>query len=128
MNRKTVEASRMKHTKELMCKPNVVGVAMGYKVKGGKRTKHLSVVVFVEKKLGKLELNEGDIIPEYVDEVKTDVIETGKFKALQLRTDKWRPAPGGVSIGHKDISAGTLGCLVERKEIIYKCKDCGYEW
>lgn len=31
------------------------------------------------------------------------------------RTKDWRPAPGGISIGHYQITAGTLGCLV-RKE------------
>jgi len=36
------------------------------------------------------------------------------IRALQGHTDRWRPAPGGVSIGHADITAGTLGCLVIR--------------
>jgi hypothetical protein len=30
-----------------------------------------------------------------------------------------RPAPGGVSIGHRDITAGTLGCLVKKNGIIH---------
>jgi len=30
---------------------------------------------------------------------------------LAARTDRWRPAPGGVSIGHPRITAGTLGVL-----------------
>jgi len=46
--------------------------------------------------------------------MKTDVQETGVIRALQDRTSKWRPAPGGVSCGHIDITAGTLGCLVTR--------------
>jgi hypothetical protein len=29
------------------------------------------------------------------------------------RTKKWRPLVGGISIGHKSITAGTLGCFVE---------------
>jgi hypothetical protein len=29
------------------------------------------------------------------------------------RTKKWRPLVGGISVGHKNITAGTLGCLVE---------------
>lgn len=29
------------------------------------------------------------------------------------RTRRWRPLVGGISIGHKDITAGTLSCLVE---------------
>jgi hypothetical protein len=44
----------------------------------------------------------------------TDVIETGVIRALQSPTEKHRPAPGGVSIGHRDITAGTLGCLVKK--------------
>src|SRR2546428_7451149 len=28
------------------------------------------------------------------------------------RTDLWRPAPGGVSVGHVRITAGTLGGVV----------------
>ena len=48
-------------------------------------------------------------IPKEIEGYKTEVIETGEFIALQERTDKWRPAPGGVSIGHYSITAGTLG-------------------
>jgi hypothetical protein len=29
------------------------------------------------------------------------------------RTKKWRPLVGGISIGEKSITAGTLGCIVE---------------
>jgi hypothetical protein len=46
----------------------------------------------------------------------TDVIETGVIRALQSPTEKHRPAPGGVSIGHRDITAGTLGCLVKKDD------------
>ncbi|NIU63493.1 MAG: hypothetical protein GWN66_23410, partial [Pseudomonas stutzeri] len=51
--------------------------------------------------------------------MQTDVQETGVIRALQDHTAKWRPAPGGVSIGHVDITAGTLGCLVVRGDHIY---------
>jgi len=34
---------------------------------------------------------------------------------IQKYSGKYRPAPGGVSIGHKDITAGTLGCVVRDK-------------
>ena len=47
-----------------------------------------------------------------VSGVPTDVWEVGEIRALQARTDRWRPAPGGVSIGHYKITAGTLGCIV----------------
>jgi len=47
----------------------------------------------------------------------TSVVETGKLWAL--RTGRHRPAPGGVSIGHYSITAGTLGCLVEKDGQVY---------
>ncbi|SIR46634.1 hypothetical protein SAMN05421858_2351 [Haladaptatus litoreus] len=31
------------------------------------------------------------------------------LRAAQTRRDRWRPAPAGVSIGHPEITAGTLG-------------------
>ena len=46
--------------------------------------------------------------------MKTDVVETGEIRALQSRTGRVRPAPGGVSIGHYRITAGTLGVVVRR--------------
>jgi len=39
---------------------------------------------------------------------------------IQPNTGKYRPAPGGVSIGHKDISAGTLGCVVWDKQTMQR--------
>ncbi|GAG05381.1 unnamed protein product, partial [marine sediment metagenome] len=38
--------------------------------------------------------------------------EVGEIRPVALRTDKWRPAPGGISIGHYLITAGTLGSTV----------------
>jgi hypothetical protein len=104
-----VSAIRRASTDFLLTKPNVVGVAMGAKVTNGEVTDIPSVVVLVEKKLTPPELNEGDLIPRTIGEVDTDVVEVGKLVAL--RTTMHRPAPGGVSIGHVDITAGTLGVV-----------------
>ena len=38
------------------------------------------------------------------------VVHTGPIDLLSHRF-RMRPAPGGVSVGHKNITAGTLGCL-----------------
>jgi len=63
--------------------------------------------------------SEADIakLPKEVAGMSVIPIVSGRFYALQFlklaeRTEKVRPAPGGVSIGHKDITAGTLGCVV----------------
>lgn len=100
----------------LLARENVVACGVGYKEIGGQRTDEVCVVVSVVRKMPKkpLCLNLGDCIPSILEGVRTDVQETGVIWALQAPIDRWRPAPGGVSIGHKDITAGTLGCLVTR--------------
>jgi hypothetical protein len=60
-----------------------------------------------------------DIVPKKLGEVRTDVQETGVIRALQSHAHRWRPAPGAVSIGHIDITAGTLGCLVTRNDQLF---------
>ena len=101
------------HASELMSKANVVGIGVGYKEKGGQKTDRLSLVVMVRKKVPLSELKREDIVPSEIHRVTTDVKEVGEIKALsQKPTDRWRPAPGGVSIGHYRITAGTLGTVV----------------
>src|SRR2546422_1198252 len=101
-----------------MGKAKVIGVGIGRKVVAGEETEDPAVIVFVERKLPEPQLRKKDIVPKTLDEVKTDVIETGRLKAQAAmaggrpRTDRWRPAPGGVSVGHVRITAGTLGAVV----------------
>ncbi|HTY52408.1 MAG TPA: hypothetical protein VMB35_04380 [Methanomicrobiales archaeon] len=98
---------------DLLERENVVATGIGYKVRGGERTGTLSIVCSVVEKVAGARLAGNALIPPQVGGIPTDVVETGVIRALQARTDRWRPAPGGVSIGHKDITAGTLGCLVK---------------
>lgn len=105
--------------KELFRKKNVVAVGIGYKVAGGKRTTSKAIICSVVKKELLADLKKKDIIPPIVEGMLTDVKETGVIKALKARTDRWRPAPGGVSIGHEWITAGTLGCLVKRGNDVF---------
>jgi hypothetical protein len=104
---------------DLLKRENVVATGIGYKIRNGERTKELSVVCSVVKKLPEAQLTGRAVIPRAVGGIPTDVVETGVVRALQARTVKWRPAPGGVSIGHKDITAGTVGCLVKDDQGTY---------
>lgn len=97
----------------LMAKSNVVATGIGYKITGGTRTDELSILCSVEAKRPRARLGPTEVIPAAVSGVSTDVVPTGPLAVLQDRKGRHRPAPGGVSIGHVDISAGTLGCLVE---------------
>ncbi len=105
-----------KHEPSIMARKNVVGLGVGYKETKGVKTDRMALVVMVTKKVSAQELKKGDLIPAEVEGVITDVIEVGEIIALQTRTDRWRPAPGGVSIGHYKITAGTLGVLVRDVE------------
>jgi len=105
----------------LLSKPNVVACGVGYKETGGVVTDELAVIVSVQRKVPSAQLAPQHMVPRALGEVRTDVVEVGKIKAWRPSPnagagprDKWRPAPGGVSIGHVDITAGTLGCLVTR--------------
>jgi hypothetical protein len=107
-----VEQIKEMHKASILAKPNVVGVGIGEKVKNGDKTGELSVVVLVRQKRPRAGLAEQALVPKSIAGVTTDVIEVGDLRALQARTDRWRPAPGGVSLGHYQITAGTLGCVV----------------
>jgi len=91
---------------------NVVSVYYGYRYTNGKRVGE-GIVVGVSKKVPANELSSSDIIPKSIEGELTDVVESGEIKALALaRTDMHRPIRMGVSIGHKDITAGTAGFVV----------------
>lgn len=96
---------------KLLALDNVVGVGVGYKEVEGERTDEVAVVVFVKKKFGKKHLLRGQVVPQKVEGVNTDVIEVGEVRFLS-RTDRIRPARPGVSIGHYAVTAGTFGALV----------------
>jgi len=110
----SIKQVKEKYTKKLKRKGNVNGVAIGEKFSGGVATGEEAITVFVEKKKPIAQLKKDDLIPKELKGYKTDVIEIGKVKALSDPTKKYRPAPGGVSIGHYAITAGTFGCVVRK--------------
>jgi hypothetical protein len=106
------------HAKSLLDKSNVVGVGLGYKISHGVNTGELGIIVSVARKVTSDVLSTKDMVPQTLDGVKTDVVETGVLRAFDLGPrDRWRPVvPPGVTIGHYNITAGTFGCLVRRGE------------
>jgi len=104
---------------KLFVMPNVVGIGIGWKVSGGVVTSDLAITISVSKKVASAQLTAGEIIPKLIGAFKTDVIETGVFKALQDPKQKMRPARPGASIGHYNITAGTFGCLVKRGSDVF---------
>jgi hypothetical protein len=101
---------------------NGFGITM--KRTGGKKTKQPAIVFYVNRKLSLRNLPVQNRIPKQINipweytsdgvlEVITDV-QAVRFQAFE-NIGPIRPCPGGFSIGHIDITAGTLSCLVKDK-------------
>lgn len=100
------------------------GFAITMKRVKGKKTNQPAIVFYVNRKLSLRNLPVHNRIPkqfnipwEYSEdgvlEVITDV-QAVRFATFE-NDSRLRPCPGGMSIGHIDITAGTLGCLVKDK-------------
>jgi hypothetical protein len=107
-----------KYEKKLLKKKNVVGVGIGKKIRYGEEIDITCIRVYVEKKVPIVFLKKKDLVPETIKTEVTDVIEIGRVVALG-RTEKQRPCPGGMSIGHYKVSAGTFGCIVIQNTLRY---------
>ena len=113
------QQTKRKHEARLMIMKNVVAIGVGYKTTDNVQTDEPAVIVSVVKKLPLIQLPETSRVPKVLGGIQTDVVETGRIYALQDPTQKMRPARPGVSIGHYQITAGTLGCLVQRDGQVY---------
>ena len=119
----------MKTKQYLQKHPDAHTVYLGWKISNGeivvdefgKPVKALVFAVVEKKPLSKLD----NPIPKKYGALVTDVVEIPRQLAtppmpkknpndLQQRI---RPVTGGISIGHVDISAGTLGCIVKTREV-----------
>ena len=99
-----------KYRQSLLKKKNVIGVGIGYREKGGQRTGEKAIIVFVTKKENLRQLDRSEIVPQFVQGQRVDVIEIGEVRFLKRqpaaargkeghflkgnRLDQWRPAPG----------------------------------
>ena len=113
----------------ILHKANVVGYSLELKprIRNGKIIEdELCIRIYVKKKLPITALRKADIIPEELELkngsdrfiVRTDVVGIEDPLALSSKTSRIRPVPLGVSIGHWDITAGSLGLLFEKNGVI----------
>ncbi|HSM03223.1 MAG TPA: PKD domain-containing protein [Longimicrobiales bacterium] len=96
----TTRAVTRERTPGLMAIPGVVGTAVGLNPDG---RPVMRVFLAHEGVQG---------VPDRLDGVPVSRVVTGQFVALADRTGSARPAPIGFSVGHPDITAGTLGARV----------------
>ena len=109
-----IEEAKSKYERQLLGKPNVVGVMTGHKVRGGERMNELSIVCLVEKKLAAETLEKKELVPSTIRDFPTDVIQVGKLRAFDIdKKARHRPCPMGTSGGHLHVTAGTNGELLK---------------
>ena len=66
---------------ELLGNPNVVGVGIGLRQRGGAMTDQVALVVMVRQKRPAIQLAEAEVIPAELDGVPVDVQEVGDIGA-----------------------------------------------
>lgn len=94
---------------------NVHAVGVGKKVVEGKTTETPAIRIYVAQKIDLSLLPKKDQLPEAIDGIPTDIIETPPaFFTATLpvcttkRKQRQRPMVGGISIAHQDVTAGTI--------------------
>lgn len=110
--------------------PNVIGTGIGPKRVNGEPTDEIALIVLVETKADREELEDSELIPDEIDGVPTDVQQseipspdatsddtypdasvTREGGAAPVRDDRRRPFIGGVSVGHPAVNAGSSSGL-----------------
>ena len=100
-------AAANRHTPALMAQAGVVGTGVGVNAAG--------------QPVLKVFLTSSGVpgIPDRVDGIGVVREVTGMFMAQTDPTQRARPAPVGLSIGHPDVTAGTLGARVTDGTSVY---------
>lgn len=97
---------------------NIQGLGIAKRITNGQVIDELALKVYVERKLPKSKVE--NLVPSKVElpgldrSVETDVEEIGKVE-LEINTSRHRPAMPGCGLGHFDVSVGTFGCLVRKR-------------
>lgn len=106
----------------LLERGEINGYSLGRKMVKGADTGELAIVIFVKRKIAARQLSLSNSIPNLLQhpagsggtiDFITDVQEAS-FSRRPLASRE-RPAKSGMSIGHVDITAGTLGGLMRDK-------------
>ena len=102
---------------QLMSHPDVEGVGVGRRRRGGRKTDEYAVVIHLRHKLPPAQVPKGRLLPtqlRYVDPDGTEVVagvDVQERAKPEPEAARVRPVPGGVSIGitGPQLGSGTLG-------------------
>jgi hypothetical protein len=110
--RSDIEATVAEATRILKRLPGVLSVGYGYKERGGKSTRELSLVVLVREKKPPSALSPDEIVPREVLGIQTDVIRAPRFHDLACEnTEKFDPLVGGSLISNLKVFLATNSLL-----------------
>ena len=113
----------MKRVRSVFEDPNIVGVGISEKTTGrGVKTGELSVCFYVEKKVAQSKMHAGKLVPPVMSApngtaVFTDVKAIGRVRPEANK--KVSPIQSGFSVGHVDVTAGTVGAIVKKGKKLY---------
>lgn len=120
-------SARAAAEEKFLGRANVVGVGLGHKISDGQMTDTPSVMVLVSEKVPEAMLESRDRVTKTVESAPTDVLEVGHLMAggggrlastaveplqavdAQKLANRVRPVRPGYSVGHPDVTAGTIG-------------------
>ncbi len=115
---RAVKAATPEFFEEGKSKNNVVGIGVGVKWKNGEPTGEPAVLVMVTHKVAPENLSKADLVPSTLQGMQTDVLAVGQLFAgnngspsdigTQTLAKRLRPVEGGYSVGHFQITAGTV--------------------
>jgi len=72
---------KRRHEADLLRRPNVTAVGVGYRTRGGQTTSEVCIVVSVTQKIPADQLQRGDVLPHTLEDVPIDVVASGVIRA-----------------------------------------------
>jgi len=115
----TAAATHYHRTRQIFEDRNIIGVGISEKVTEKKPVGELSLCFYVEKKLSKRKVGPQKLIPPVMalpdgTAAFTDVKAVGRMRP-QLNK-RLSPIQSGYSVGHIEITAGTVGAIVKKSK------------
>jgi len=110
-------ATQYERTRRIFDDRNIVGVGISEKVTGKNPVGELGLTFYVEKKLSKRKVGPDKMVPPVIalpdgSAAFTDVKQIGRI--VPQVNKRASPIQSGFSVGHVDISAGTVGAIVKK--------------
>jgi hypothetical protein len=109
-----------KHRKRLKQFPNVRAVDIGYEFTNGQPTGRLAIRVHVNEKQPEADLKRSERLPEEIDGIPVDVIQSNPALQAVNRNVRQVPLIEGVVVGNTRAGfIGTLGAVVFERDSLF---------